>query len=158
MTTNHYAIFALFCLCCLFGTSSIWAQQQVFIDARPQANQSVVQIAEDVNFPDIQVQLGRDIPFEDITVGITPFRRQANIIITRREADAGSVVRLDLCDNFPDLRILYGPDVRFPDVRIEFRDDNRPVDVLIYTEKTTVSEQELIACLLPFIKEKKAQR
>lgn len=133
-------------------------QQAVFIHAQPQADRPVIQIAEAVTFPDIQVQLGRDIPFEDFTVGITPYRAQAHYIITRREADAGMIVRLDNCNAFPDLSILYGVDVRFPDVRIEFRDDHRPVDILIYTEKTTLSEQELLACLLPLIKEKKAQR
>lgn len=133
-------------------------QQAVFVHPHPQVDRPIVQIAETVTFPDIQVQLGRDIPFEDFTVGITPYRAQADYIITRREVDAGMIVRLDNCDAFPDLSILYGVDVRFPDVRIEFRDDHRPADILIYTEKTTVSEQELLACLLPLIKEKKAQR
>lgn len=133
-------------------------QQAIFVHPNPNIERPIVQIAEVVTFPDIQVLLGRDLPFEDISVGITSYRDQADFIITRREADAGVVVRLDNCDAFPELSILYGSEVRFPDVRIEFRDGHRPADVLIYTEKTTVSEQELLACLLPFIKEKKAQR
>lgn len=143
---------------CALCAGTLYGQQTVFVHPNPNTERPIVQIAEVVTFPDIQVLLGRDIPFEDISVGITPYRAQADVIITRKEADAGFIVRVDNCDGFPDLSILYGPDVRFPDVRIEFRDDHRPVDVLIYTEKTTVSEQELLACLLPFIKEKKAQR
>lgn len=149
----------LFALLSLGLYSSLCAQQTVFVHQNPiAANVPKVQISENVTFPDIQVLLGRDIPFEDISVGITPYRAQADIVITKSEGSAARVVQLELCDNFPDLHILYGSEVRFPDVRIEFRDDNRPVDVLIYTEKITVSEQEIIACLLPFIQEKKAQR
>ena len=149
--TNTTALLWLFLLVlplCLRG------QQSVFVNPNPSAERPVVQIAEAVTFPDIQVLLARDIPFEDITVGITPYRVQADYIITQDEDDAGIIVRVDNCDAFPELSILYGTDLRFPDVRIEFRDDNRPVDILIYTEKTTVSEQELLACLLPLIQEK----
>lgn len=137
-----------------FLTVQTFAQQHIYVNANANSELPVVNISENVSFPDIKVLLARDISFEDITVGITNNRHQADIILTRREIDAGLAVRVDNTEAFPDLRILYSHDLAFPDVRIEFRDDNRPVDYLIYTEKTTVSEQELIACLLPLIQEK----
>lgn len=130
------------------------AQDFVFIDDNISDATMTVNIADEVTFPDIKVVLGRDIPFEDFSVGITPFKNQANYIITKRAVDAQRSVKVDNCDNFPDLSILVQEEIPFPDVRIEFRDNSSFVDILIYTEKTTVSEQELIACLLPLIREK----
>lgn len=130
------------------------AQNFVFIDDNIADATMTLQIADEVTFPDIKVVLGRDIPFEDFSVGITPFKSQANYIITKRAVDAQRLVKVDNCDNFPDLSILVQEEISFPDVRIEFRDNSSFVDILIYTEKTTVSEQELIACLLPLIREK----
>jgi len=130
------------------------AQNFVFIDDNIADATMTLQIADEVTFPDIKVVLGRDIPFEDFSVGITPFKSQANYIITKRAVDAQRLVKVDNCDNFPNLSILVQEEISFPDVRIEFRDNSSFVDILIYTEKTTVSEQELIACLLPLIREK----
>ena len=130
------------------------AQNSVFIDDNIPDATMTINIADEVSFPDIKVVLGRDIPFEDFSVGITPFKNQANYIITKRAADAQRSVKVDNCDNFPDLSILVQEEIPFPDVRIEFRDNSAFVDILIYTEKTTISEQELIACLLPLIREK----
>lgn len=144
---------------CLFFFLSIsflnlQAQEFIFINDDISEAKTTIRIANSVTFPDIKVVLGRDIPFEDFTVGITPFRQQADYIITKRPSDAGRLVKVDNCDNFPDLSILVSEELPFPDVRIEFRDNSAFVDLLIYTEKTTVSEQELIACLLPLIREK----
>ena len=130
------------------------AQDLVFIDNNISEAKFTILIDDEVTFPDIRVLLGKDIPFEDFTVGITPYRNQANYIITKHISDADRFVKVDNCDNFPDLSILIGPDLSFPDVRIEFRDNSSFVDILIYSEKTTISEQELIACLLPLIREK----
>lgn len=130
------------------------AQNFVFIDDNIPDAPMTINIADEVTFPDIKVVLGRDIPFEDFSVGITPFKNQANYIITKRAVDAQRSVKVDNCDNFPDLSILVQEEIPFPDVRIEFRDNSAFVDILIYTEKTTISEQELIACLLPLIREK----
>lgn len=139
----------------LFSTiQTTKAQNFVFIDDNIEDANMTVRIADEVTFPDIQVVLGRDIPFEDFSVGITPFKNQANYIITKKASDAERQIKVDNCDNFPDLSILVQEELSFPDVRIEFRDNSSFVDILIYTEKTTVSEQELIACLLPLIREK----
>lgn len=137
-----------------YNFGNIQAQDFVFIDDNIPDAAMTVHIADEVTFPDIKVVLGRDIPFEDFSVGITPFKNQANYIITKRAVDAQRSVKVDNCDNFPDLSILVQEEISFPDVRIEFRDNSAFVDILIYTEKTTVSEQELIACLLPLIREK----
>lgn len=135
-------------------TSSSQAQNFVFIDDNIPDASMTIRIANEVTFPDLKVVLGRDIAFEDFSVGITPFKNQANYIITKRAIDAQRSVKVDNCDNFPDLSILVQEEIPFPDVRIEFRDNSAFVDILIYTEKTTISEQELIACLLPLIREK----
>lgn len=139
--------------------TNLQAQQTVYVPSDTKnggASQEPVRISTDVPFPDIQVLLARDIPFEDFSVGITPIRQQADYILTAYPQDAARAVLLDNCSNFPALSILYGNDLSFPDVRIEFRDQNFGLapDFLIYTEKTTVSEQELLACLLPLILEK----
>ena len=147
--TKYYILLLLFCY-----LNGIQAQEFVYIDDNISNAAITVKIDDEVTFPDIQVVLGRDIPFEDFTVGITPFKSQANFIITRSDTDAERLVKVDNCDNFPDLSILVKPELSFPDVRIEFRDNSSFVDILIYSEKTTVSEQELIACLLPLIREK----
>ena len=138
------------------------AQKSIYVPSDNReggASQDPVRISTHVTFPDIKVLLARDIPFEDFSVGITPIRHQADYILTARPEDAAQTVLLDNCSNFPALSILYGHELSFPDVRIEFRDQNRGLapDFLIYTEKTTISEQELLACLLPLIREK-AQR
>lgn len=135
------------------------AQQSVYVPSDSKdggASQEPVRISTDVTFPDIKVLLARDLPFEDFSVGITAIRHQADYILTERPEDAARIVLMDNCSNFPTLSILYGHNLSFPDVRIEFRDQNRGFapDFLIYTEKTTVSEQELLACLLPLILEK----
>jgi hypothetical protein len=145
-------LFIVFLFCSY--TSSSQAQNFVFIDDNIPDASMTIRIANEVTFPDIKVVLGRDIPFEDFSVGITPFKNQANYIITKRAIDAQRAVKVDNCDNFPDLSILVQEEIPFPDVRIEFRDNSAFVDILIYTEKTTISEQELIACLLPLIREK----
>lgn len=142
----------VFCLNCLWAVAQ--EQEFVFIDNEADVETITIKIADEVTFPDIKVVLGRDIPFEDFTVGITPYKRQANYIITQNSSDAQRVVKVDNCDNFPDLSILVREEIPFPDVRIEYRDNSAFVDFLIYSEKTTVSEQELIACLLPLIREK----
>ncbi|WMX15938.1 MULTISPECIES: hypothetical protein [unclassified Aureispira] len=152
MSTTFHLFTAL--LFCILSTSAIQAQNFVFVDDDIPDATMTVRIANKVTFPDIKVVLARDIPFEDFSVGITPFKRQANYIITKEAADAQRLVKVDNCDNFPDLSILVQEKIPFPDVRIEFRDNNAFVDILIYTEKTTVSEQEIIACLLPLIREK----
>jgi hypothetical protein len=146
---KYYYILLLFCY-----FNVVQAQEFVYVNDNISDATITIRIANEVAFPDIQVLLGRDIPFEDITVGITPFKSQANYIITKRPGDANRVVKIDNCDNFPDLSILVKSELSFPDVRIEFRDNSSFVDLLIYSEKTTISEQELIACLLPFIREK----
>ncbi|MGH1337605.1 MAG: hypothetical protein ACRBFS_15900 [Aureispira sp.] len=135
------------------------AQKSVYVPSDNRdggASQDPVRISTHVTFPDIKVLLARDIPFEDFSVGITSIRHQADYILTARPEDAVQTVLLDNCSNFPGLSILYGHNLSFPDVRIEFRDQDRGFapDFLIYTEKTTVSEQELLACLLPLILEK----
>ena len=147
-----------FLFCYALALSSLFpyflqAQSTVFISDNPRNSQKTVKIAQEVSFPDIKVRLGRDIPFEDITVGITDRRNRADVILTDQEIQAERSIRLDNEAAFPDLRILYGPEVSFPDIRIEFR-GHEPLraDVLIYTENTTVSEQELIAALLPYIR------
>lgn len=144
----------LLLLLSIYSLDQIQAQNFVFIDNNIADAPLTLKIADEVTFPDIKVVLGRDIPFEDFSVGITPFKSQANYIITKRASDAERLVKVDNCDNFPDLSILVQEEIPFPDVRIEFRDNSSFVDILIYTEKTTVSEQELIACLLPLIREK----
>ena len=120
----------------------------------PKSMITTIKIDNEITFPDIQVVLGKDIPFEDFTVGITPYKSQANYIIVDDISNAERSVKVDNCDNFPDLSILVKSEISFPDVRIEFRDKNSFVDILIYSEKATISEQELIACLLPLIREK----
>lgn len=147
---NLLIIFLLF----VCHSKNIQGQNFVFIDDNIPNATMTINIADEITFPDIKVVLGRDIPFEDFSVGITPFKNQANYIITKRAADAQRSVKVDNCDNFPDLSILVQEEIPFPDVRIEFRDNSAFVDILIYTEKTTISEQELIACLLPLIREK----
>jgi hypothetical protein len=139
--------------------TNLQAQQNVYVPSDNKdggASQQPVRISTDVPFPDVKVLLARDLPFEDFSVGITTIRHQADYILTERPEDAARVVLMDNCSNFPTLSILYGNNLSFPDVRIEFRDQNRGFapDFLIYTERTTVSEQELIACLLPLILEK----
>jgi len=137
-----------------FAMPLLVGQSYVYVHQDADNAKETVHISDEVTFPDLKVQLGRDVPFRDIRVGITPYKSQANYIITKDESDAGLSVKVDNCDNFPDLSILVGEDVSFPDYRIEFRDRSSLVDVLIYTEKVTISEQELIACLLPLIREK----
>jgi hypothetical protein len=139
-------------------TISLYAQQTIYVptdNGDGGASQKSVRISTDVNFPDVRVLLARDIAFEDFSVGITPFPRQADYILTATPADAARTVLLDHCDQFPELSVLYGAALSFPDVRIEFRDSDHGLapDFLIYTERTTVSEQELLACLLPLILE-----
>jgi len=151
---QHQSIFFIIFLLFVCNSRNIQAQNFVFIDDNIPDASMTLQIANEVTFPDIKVVLGRDIPFEDFSVGITPFKNQANYIITKQATDAQRLVKVDNCDNFPDLSILVQEEISFPDVRIEFRDNSSFVDILIYTEKTTVSEQELIACLLPLIREK----
>jgi len=147
-------IFLIAFLFFVYNVNSTQGQNFVFIDDNISDATITVKIADEISFPDIKVVLGRDIPFEDFSVGITPFKNQANYIITKKAADAQRSVKVDNCDNFPDLSILVQEEISFPDVRIEFRDNSAFVDLLIYTEKTTISEQELIACLLPLIREK----
>ncbi|CAA6821969.1 MAG: Unknown protein, partial [uncultured Aureispira sp.] len=106
------------------------AQNFVFIDDNIPDATMTINIADESTFPDIKVVLGRDIPFEDFSVGITPFKNQANYIITKRAADAQRSVKVDNCDNFPDLSILVQEEIPFPDVRIEFRDNSAFVDIL----------------------------
>lgn len=137
----------------------IHAQQTVYVPTDNReggASQETIRISTHVPFPDVKVLLAKDIAFEDFSVGITSIRRQADYILTRDPKDAAQKVVLDNCSNFPSLSILYGDDLSFPDVRIEFRDQNRGLspDILIYTEKTTISEQELLACVLPLILKK----
>lgn len=148
-----------FIILLLTKVTQLAAQQSVYVPSDNRnggASQEPVRISTDVPFPDIRVLLARDLPFEDFSVGITPIRQQADYILTARPQDAAREVLLDNCSNFPALSILYGHDLSFPDVRIEFRDQSYGFapDFLIYTEKTTVSEQELLACLLPLILEK----
>jgi hypothetical protein len=130
------------------------AQEFVYIDNNISDAKITIKIDDEISFPDIQVVLGKNIPFEDFTVGITPYKSQANYIIVQDISNAERSVKVDNCDNFPDLSILVKSEISFPDVRIEFRDKNAFVDILIYSEKATISEQELIACLLPLIREK----
>ncbi len=136
-----------------------YAQQGVYVPTDNRdggASQSTVTISTHVPFPDIQVLLARDIPFEDFSVGITTIRHQADYVLTAKAADAARIVVVDNCNQFPTQSILYGNDLPSPDVRIEFRDQDRGFapDFLIYTERTTISEQELLACVLPLILEK----
>lgn len=148
---NHLICLLLGCLL----STTITAQEHVYVDDKiDDENIITLRVDDEMPFPDIKVLLARDIPFEDFTVGITPYRAQANYVITRTLQDARRVVKIDNCDNFPDFQIMVNDDEAFPDVRIEFRDNSAFVDFLIYSEKTTVSEQELIACLLPLIREK----
>lgn len=134
--------------------SPLAAQDFVYIDSDNDKADFTIKIADKITFPDIQVVLARNIPFSDFSVGITPYRNQAHYIITKKQSDANRHIMIDNCSAFPDLSILVKDDLSFPDVRIEFRDASNFVDILIYSEKTTVSEQELIACLLPLIREK----
>ena len=99
------------------------------------------------------MQVGKNIPFEDFTVGITPYKSRANFVLTEAEASASRVVTLDNCDNLPDLSLKYGKNIAFPDVRIEFR-ENEMADYLVYTENLLISTEELLVCLLPLIRQK----
>lgn len=145
----------LLLLCC-FLPQFLLAQTKVFIDDNPRGSGDVVRIHTSASFPDVRVELGRDISFEDFTVAVTTSRVRADIIITKREIHAHETVRIDNRTAFPDLTILYGDDVSFPHVSIEYlgEDPRRRADFLIFTENTTVSDEEIIACLLPQIKKK----
>lgn len=136
----------------LILSSTIHAQNFVYVDDNVPNAKETIRISDDITFPNIQVILGRNISFEDFSVGITTYKNQAHYIITKNPNDAERLVQVNNCDNFPDLSILVKEEIAFPDIRIEFRDNF--ADILIYTEKTTISEQELIACLLPLIREK----
>ena len=130
------------------------AQDFVYIDDEIQDVEEAIEISREVTFPDIRVQLGKDISFEDIKVGITNRKNKAHYILTEKIGDAARKVQVDNCDNFPDLRIEIGSNLSFPDYRIELVENEYWADILIYSEKVTLSEQELIACLLPLIREK----
>lgn len=144
-------------LCCLLP-AFLFAQTKVYIDDHPRGSDDVIRIDTRVSFPDVKVELGRNIAFEDFTVAVTTSRVRADIIITKREIQADQSVRIDNRASFPDFKILYGDDVSFPDVRIKYLGENprQRADLLIFTENTSVSDQEIIACLLPQIKEKLA--
>ncbi len=142
----------------LLNISLLSAQQIVFVAAKISDATETLKIDKNVNFPDIKIELGRNIPFEDIKVAMTNQRQQANYILTTNPNDANYSVKVDNCDNFPDLTIQIGANLSFPDYRIELVDWASRADVLIYSEKMTLSDQELIACLLPLIKEKIAQK
>ncbi len=144
----------LFTILLLGFLTTTKAQEFVYIDNNISDAKITIKIDDEITFPDIQVVLGKNIPFEDFTVGITPYKNQANYIIVQDISNAERTVKVDNCDHFPDLSILVKSELSFPDVRIEFRDKNAFVDILIYSEKATISEQELIACLLPLIREK----
>lgn len=140
-------------LCCLLP-QFLMAQTKVFVDDAPHGSAEVVQIDTRASFPDVRVELGRNIPFEDFTVAVTTSRVRADIIITKHEIHADETVRVDNRTAFPDFSILYGKAISFPHVSIEYlgEDPIRSADILIFTENTSVSDQEIIACLLPQIK------
>lgn len=135
--------------------TALSAQTTVFVSERASDPDLTLKISEKVSFPDIKVEIGRRISFENITVGMTKNRNKADYIIADSQLRASKSVRLDSRTAFPDLTILYGNDISFPDVRIEVHDDEYfRADVLIYTEKATISEQEIIGCLIDLIKKK----
>ncbi len=146
-----YRLLLLFILSAPFHSK---AQVYVYADQDSDKSSEVVKISPKINFPDIRVQLGRDIPFEDIRVSFTSYRTQANYILTDDESDANQSVLIDNCNNFPDLSIEISTKPSFPDYRIEFTDNESFADVLIYSEKIGISQQDIVACLLPLIRKK----
>lgn len=148
-----YLNYILIILFCINVSSFCVAQQTIFADAALEGASLSLQVKKELNFPDIKVQLGKNIAFEDFTVALTNFKSRANFILSESEQSASRTIKLDNCDNFSDLKIQYGLDLSFPDVRIELR-DNGMADYLIYTENGLISAPELIACLLPLIREK----
>ena len=143
----------LIILFCLKVSSFCVAQQIIFADAGLEAASLSLQVKKELNFPDIKVQLGKNIAFQDFTVALTNFKSRANFVLSESEQAASRTIKLDNCDNFSDLKIQYGIDLPFPDVRIELR-ENGMADYLIYTENGLISAPELIACVLPLIREK----
>lgn len=143
--------------CFLLYTQLLYAQQVIYVNNNNiDESLPVIQIDDAVAFPDIQVQMGRWVNFPDFQVRITSNEREADIIITADPRVTEIHVRVDNADAFPDLSILVGDErlVRFPDVRIRVVDFRAQADVVIFSEKGTLSEQELIAALLPAIREK----
>lgn len=120
------------------------------------ADGDIIRISETATFADISISIGLDIRLEDIKVGITNNRNEADFVVTGKKEKADISYKVDNTENFPELVIHYGGENMFgiPDYRIQLVENNYFADILIYSEKLTLSEQEVIACLLPMIRKK----
>lgn len=111
-----------------------------------------VEISDDISFPDLRVKIGTDVSFEDFTVGFTSSKSKADFIIST--------------SSFPDKKILYGKSVSFrdvqicasenitfPDITIKIRKSGL-VDYLIYSDKSNISKEEIVICLIEVIKKR----
>lgn len=116
----------------------------------------VIRISESHTFSDLSISIGHDIIGEDLSVAITEDKKKADFVVVGNSKRATVSYRVDNTEPFPDYIVHYGgrdimaiPDYEIKMVRSEFY-----AGILIYTEKVTLSEQEVIACLLPMIRKK----
>lgn len=143
------ALFTLFLLCLTLwasGQTTIALEKEIaFPDLR-------VEIAEDLSFPDFKIRIGQRVPFEDITVGITDSRARADYIISRSSFPDKRIM-YGKSIAFEDLKICAGEQVNFPDFTIEVTHTG-PANYWIYSEKGSVTHEEIVLCLIGVIKEK----
>lgn len=137
----------LFCL-----TLSSAAQTSVSIEKDLPFPDLRVEIGEDISFPDIKVKIGARTPFEDLTVGLTDSRAKANFVITKSSFPDKRIL-YGKSVSFEDLKIVAGENVNFPDITIEVRNSG-VADYWIYSEKGSVSNEEIVLCLLEVIQKK----
>ncbi len=105
-----------------------------------------VNISDDINFEDLSVEIGENASFPDFTVGFTPSRRSADVIISNSKFKD---FKVNISEGIADLKIKLSNDVSFADIKIKIK-TSFP-DYLVYNETHFLSPKELVCILLPII-------
>ena len=108
-----------------------------------------VKISESTVISDISIKIGEKVNFADFTVGITSRRNQADFIITKTSIPEFTI-RASSNVLMPDISIKIGENVLFPDVTIKIKTSG-VVDYIVYTEKESITMNDLVIALLPAI-------
>ena len=106
-----------------------------------------VKISPDASFPDIAVSISKDIAFEDFTVAMTSNRSLADFIISDSQLSDISV-NASATVAFADVTVKYGASVPFTNVKVKLIDYGN-ADYLVYTERSSVTLQEIVVAILP---------
>ncbi len=133
-----------------FLSFNAFSQISFYVEKELPSSDFSVKIGSNVSFPDIKVQIGENISYDDFTVGITDTKSKADFVIVKSKFQADKVVRASDDVSFPDISIQAGEDVSFPDVRIKIKKTGS-VNYLVYTEKASISMDDLVIALLPAI-------